>query len=200
LEARRLGVVQRAKSGNAVCGDAWLAHDAGERWLICVADGLGSGPAAREAAVGATDAVRANDALSLPDILSSCHEALRSTRGAAVGLLAVDPVERKVAFAGVGNVEARTRREWSFSPLSLPGIVGATNFRLPRVYEASFESGEWVVLHSDGLRSRFDLEIELARAAASGLVQRGAQALAEDLAERFSRDGDDVTLVVLQLP
>ena len=112
----------------------------------------------------------------------------------------MEPGARRVAFAGVGNVEARTRREWSFGPLSLPGIVGANNFRLPRGFEAAYESGEWLVMHSDGVRARFDVEVELARAAASGLVQRGAQAVAEDLATRFGRDADDVTLLVLRLP
>jgi hypothetical protein len=195
-----LGVVQRPKIGNGVCGDAWRLWPGQGRTLVALADGLGSGPAAAEAAEAGLAAVAANAELPLAEILTACHEAIRHTRGAAMGLLAIHPEPRRVQFAGVGNIEARTRREWPFHPLSTAGIVGAGNYRPPRLCEAAYEPGEWLLLHSDGLRSRFDLEIELHRAVASGLAAGGPQALADDLAQRFGRDGDDLTLLVLQLP
>lgn len=196
----RVGVVQRAKPGNLVSGDAWCLVEIEGGLLLCVCDGLGSGEQAYLAARAQIDTVQAQAERPLPDILAVCHTALLSTRGAAAALLRVDTVNHRVAFAGVGNIEARTRRDWAFHPLSLRGIVGANNFRAPRVYEADYVPGEWIVLHTDGLRSRFDLELELMRAAQSGSLADGPQALAESLCADHARETDDLTVVVMQLP
>ncbi|MBI5830894.1 MAG: SpoIIE family protein phosphatase [Armatimonadetes bacterium] len=195
-----VGVVQRAKPGNLVSGDAWCLVEDESGLLLCVCDGLGSGEHAHLAAQAQIDTVRRCADRPLPDILEACHTALLSTRGAAAALLRVDTETRRVSYAGVGNVEARTRRDWPFHPLSMRGIVGANNFRPPRVYEADYVPGEWIVLHTDGLRSRFDLELELLRAAQSGLLGGGPQALAESLCNDHARENDDLTVVVMQLP
>lgn len=195
-----IGVVQRAKPGNLVSGDAWCLVEGEAGLLLCVVDGLGSGEPAHRAAAAQLEVVRQQADRSLPSILEASHAALLNTRGAATALLRIDPVARQVSFAGVGNVEARTRHDWHFNPLSLRGIVGANNFRQPRVYEAAYQPGEWIVLHTDGLRARFDLELELMRAGQSGVLAGGPQALAEQLCADHARDNDDLTVVVMQLP
>jgi len=192
-----IGVVHRPKPGNPICGDAWLAIERPTRTLVCVCDGLGSGSAARHASEQALTTVNAKADLPLAEILNECNGALQGTRGAAVGLLGIYAGERRVDYAGVGNIEVRTRREWGFGPLSLRGIVGSTNYRVPRVYDAAYEPGEWLLLHSDGLRSRFDLSMEMLRA---GAQANSPQGLADHLAACYGREGDDLTLLVLQLP
>lgn len=191
------GLVQRAKPGNLVSGDALLVHAAGERTLVLIADGLGSGEVARLASDAALDALPALDQRPVETILAGLHEALRGTRGAAIGLLAIHPAEQRLEYAGIGNIEVRTRREWGFSPLSLRGVVGYGEWRPPRVFATPYPPGEWLVLHSDGLKSRFDLSYELLLA---GRASSSPQAVAEDLAERFARVTDDLTLLVIELP
>ena len=186
------GVVQQAKAGYAECGDTWGLWQDGPRVLMLVADGLGSGAPAREASERAVRLVSQMRDEPLRRLLSLCDTALQGTRGAAVGLLAVDGDERRVSYAGVGNVEVRTGATSRFKPVPTNGIVGA-NYREPKVFEQVYVPGEWVVMHSDGLKTRFDLDQELRAAPGS------AQDLADRLAASFARTGDDLTVLVCQL-
>ncbi len=110
MAALSFGVVQRPKAGNSVCGDTYVVVEEGPRVVVGVVDGLGSGCEARAAAELATAAVRRHHAEPVSQILHRCDEALRLTRGAAVGLVVLYPDERRLQYAGVGNVELRARR------------------------------------------------------------------------------------------
>ncbi|HAZ63732.1 MAG TPA: hypothetical protein DCZ72_09025, partial [Armatimonadetes bacterium] len=159
-----LGQVTRPKPGCLVNGDLWLCVERTDGTaLIGICDGLGSGEPAREAADAFDATVRTHADRPVAEILSLCHTALLGTRGAAGALLQVDATQRLVSYAGVGNIECRTRRDWEFHPLSARGIIGAGLWREPRVSQATYHPGEWLILHSDGLRGRFDLEYELTR-------------------------------------
>src|SRR5581483_3738352 len=92
--------------GERVCGDAWASHELGERTLIMIADGLGHGWAAAEAAQEAIATFRARLDSSPDEILSYVHDALRKTRGAVAGIAEIRPGERKMTFAGIGNIGA----------------------------------------------------------------------------------------------
>ncbi|MBI2301451.1 MAG: SpoIIE family protein phosphatase [Armatimonadetes bacterium] len=186
------GVVHRPKPGNSVSGDCWWVLERPGRTLVGLADGLGSGPAAASAAERAAEVTTEHADLPLPDILDECDRELQNTRGAAVGLLAVYTDERLVEYAGVGNVEVRTTWNSGFKPVSTNGIVGA-NYRSPRIYRGEYREGETIVLHSDGLRTAFDLDQELQRA------DGAAQSFADRLADSYGRELDDVTVLVLQL-
>lgn len=186
------GMVQQAKPGNLVSGDGVRVIRRPERHLVVVADGLGSGPEARRAAVTALRAAGQRADAELAEIIRHCHEALTDTRGAALAVLAVWPRTRRVQFAGLGNVELRTCRRCPLNALSTSGIVGA-NYRPPRVFDAECPSSSWLVVYTDGLQAKFDLERELAE------CDLEPQALARHLAERYSRANDDLGLVTIHL-
>lgn len=187
------GAAQQPKEGNPVCGDAVLVCERAGGHLVVVADGLGSGPAAREASDRAIQYVEAHPDLPLERLLEGCHSELQPTRGAAVGLLAVDREAGEVSFAGLGNIEVRSRNDCRFKPISTNGIVGA-NYRKPRLYQQVYQPGELLVVHSDGLRTSFDLDLELQRG------YRNPSGFARRLLELHGRDNDDVTVVVVELP
>lgn len=186
------GVVHRPKPGNTVSGDHWWVLERPGRTIVGLADGLGSGPAAADAATRAAEVSAAHADLPLGEILDHCDRGLQNTRGAAVALVAVYPGERMVEYAGVGNVEVRTTWNSEFKPVPTNGIVGA-NYRSPRLYRGAYRAGETMVLHSDGLRTAFDLDLELQRADGE------AQSFADRLAATYGRELDDVTVLVLQL-
>ena len=72
-----------------------------------VADGLGHGPDAAEAAREALAAF-AEDPLASPrDLLQRIHARLRATRGAAVMVLQADAAAGTMRSAGAGNVVGR---------------------------------------------------------------------------------------------
>ncbi len=192
MAALNYGVVLRPKQGQTDCGDTWRIIAGDDRTLVVLADGLGSGGLAALASRRAVETVEEHRRETLVQIMQRCDEALRETRGAAVGILAVDHAQRQVSYVGVGNIEVRTCSDSSFKPISTNGIVGA-NYRAPKLFTHTYSGGEWLVLHSDGLSTRFDLDRELRRPLGS------AQEFADRLAEGYARGNDDLAVLVMRL-
>ena len=187
------GIVQRPKSGQEVSGDACLIEEQGSRILIGVADGLGSGFPAQEAAQRAISCLQEHPEAGVIPLMEICHEALRDTRGAALGLLIIEPETARVECLTVGNVDIRASQDSAVKPLPTNGIVGIRHHSL-RPFTYSYIRGEWLVIFTDGVSGKFDLDWEMARAG------KGPQNLADHLVRRFGRTTDDVTLMVAQLP
>jgi len=184
-------VYQRAKVGYDVSGDAYLIKEYQDGMLVCLADGLGSGPAAAEASQAAINWVADHYQTPLSQIMQGCHVALRETRGAVMALMRIDTVQQQLGFVGVGNVEFHAWSAQPMRPISYGGIVGS---RLPSLHEFNFTYmlGDLVILHTDGVSRRFSLDGLVERMHPT-LPQRLAQAIADDYAKR----NDDVTLIVV---
>ncbi|MEU6812815.1 ATP-binding SpoIIE family protein phosphatase [Streptomyces sp. NPDC046831] len=137
-------------------GDAWSWARAGDRVTLMLADGLGHGPGAARASTAAVETLHRCAHLTPADLLRQLDAALRGTRGAAVALAQVDLRAQRLRFAGVGNVGARLRAGDTWRALlSKPGIVGA---HLPTTlpeHQAPWGAGCLLILHSDGLPSRW---------------------------------------------
>jgi hypothetical protein len=120
----------------------------------------------------------------------ACHEALHSTRGAALTVVDIDAGALRLSHAGAGNVDGRIwgrGREQRLSPQR--GIVGNV---LPRLVLAEFElADEWMlIIHTDGISSRFITRALLGEPAVS------LGDFAQSLLEQWSRPMDDATVVV----
>ncbi|WP_318199839.1 ATP-binding SpoIIE family protein phosphatase [Streptomyces sp. SCL15-4] len=138
------------------CGDAWAWVRAGRLLTLLLADGLGHGPKAAHASATAVEELRRAGHLPPADILRRLHTALRPTRGAAVSVAQVDTERAELSFAGVGNVAARVRGEKAWTSLvSHPGIVGAYFPARVPVRRLPWRPDSLLVLHSDGLPSRW---------------------------------------------
>jgi anti-sigma regulatory factor (Ser/Thr protein kinase) len=186
-----VGAISVPKPGQEVCGDGWAAlqDGTGACWLL-VADGLGHGLAAAEAARLAERAFRESAAPDPAARLADVHLALRGSRGAAVAVVRVDGPQRLLRFAGVGNVAGAvltgtTRRH----VVSLGGTAG---HEAPRIMEFAYPwpPGSVLILHTDGLGSRWDLHRY------PGLAERHPSLVAAVLYRDFARGNDDVTVVV----
>ena len=188
--AKRLafGGVSVAKS-EEVCGDAWLVHDRADSALVVVADGLGHGLQANEASVAAIGAVdpRKDD---LVDHLQTMHGGLRHTRGAAAAIAEISVNPGLVKYAGVGNISALIHRPGvTRRTVSINGTLGH-EARAFREYSYSWERDAVFVMYSDGLASHWSLDDY------PGLWQRHPALVAAVLYRDFSRQRDDVTVVV----
>ena len=187
--------------GEQESGDAWALVDAGgARVVVLVVDGLGHGPAAAAAAAAAVATFRAYAATVAPaPLVERLHDALRATRGAALAIALFDGVRREIRFAGVGNVagavftaEATGLGRWtSHSMMSHNGTVG---HQLRKVQELvyAWPVGALVVLHTDGVRSRWQLE------AYPGLGRCCPGVIAGVLWRDHARGRDDATVVVVR--
>src|SRR5215469_8573752 len=102
----QLGVVSIAQHGESVCGDGWLFKtNHGTAWLM-VADGLGHGVFAAEAAREAERVLSETTSDSPAVIMADVHGALRKTRGAAAAITVIDQQKGRLSFAGLGNISA----------------------------------------------------------------------------------------------
>lgn len=185
-----IGAVCLPKPGEAVSGDAWAAERGEGRTVVMVADGLGHGESAAEAAREAV-AVFGREARAQPaEILAAAHGALRGTRGAAVAVAAVDHASRQVAFAGIGNVAAALVSPGRVQYLvSHNGTVGA-DVRKIQEFAYPWPAGGALVMHSDGLGTGWRLDRY------PGLLSRHPSLVAAVLYRDFARGRDDATAVV----
>lgn len=161
------------------------------RLTLFVADGLGHGLPAHEAATAATRIFADRHEQAPARLMEDVHAGLRSTRGAAVAALALD-TERGVAhFAGLGNISGIVLLPGG-SRHNLVSHNGTAGHTAGRIQEFAYPvpPGAIVILFSDGLASGWDLSRY------PGLLPRSPSLLAATLYRDFSRRRDDVTVVV----
>ncbi|MEU3522611.1 SpoIIE family protein phosphatase [Streptomyces sp. NPDC038707] len=142
---------------DAQCGDAWGWVRSGALVTLLLADGLGHGAKAAHASTAAVAELRRTGHLPPAEILRRLHTALRPTRGAAVTVAQLDTDRAELSVAGVGNVAARVRTgesSWT-SLVSHPGIVGAYFPAQVPVRRLPWHRDSLLVMHSDGLPSRW---------------------------------------------
>lgn len=188
-----VGAVCVAIAGEVESGDDWAVFQDASHGRVVVADGLGHGHFAAEAAQEATR-VFESDALRAPaDFITAAHAALRKTRGAAVAEAAIFVSTGDVRFSGVGNIGAQLLEPGKAgkSLMSHNGTVGA---EMRKVQELTYPWGndKLLVMHSDGLASRWHVDPY------PGLALRHPSLIAGVLYRDFRRPHDDVTVVVLK--
>jgi anti-sigma regulatory factor (Ser/Thr protein kinase) len=192
LKTLEIGAITRPKKGEEVCGDHWSVATQRGQWQVLVADGLGHGPLASEAAMQAARLFRTTRSRALPDLLAAIHGALRSTRGAAVAIADIDVGRQLVRFAGVGNIAgvvvSTTGTKYM---VSLNGTAGV---EMRKVTEFSYPWPDkaLLVLYSDGLVSHWNMDEY------PGLYQRHPMIIAAVLCRDYDRGRDDVTVVVVK--
>jgi anti-sigma regulatory factor (Ser/Thr protein kinase) len=175
-----------------VCGDAWACHSSPERMLTVIADGLGHGWAAGEAAQEAVATFHARLDCSPVEILSYIHDALRKTRGAVAGIAEIRPKERTITFAGVGNISAvLLSPARSQSLISHNGTLGSTVTRI-QAFQVEWKPESILILHSDGLQTRWDLS------GYAGILSRHSAIIGGTLMRDFRRQRDDASVVVIK--
>lgn len=187
-----IGGLAVPKHGEDVCGDAWTCRlEPGCAWLI-LADGLGHGLAAADAARAAIDVFHAARGRKPAEILHHLHPALRHTRGAAVAVAELDLAQGSVRYAAVGNISATILGpDRDYNMVSHNGTVG---HEMPRVQEFVYPwaADSTMVLHSDGVSHRWDVRH------APGLLRRDSLLIAGVLYRDFRRERDDATVLVVK--
>jgi anti-sigma regulatory factor (Ser/Thr protein kinase) len=189
-ESLSLGVVNVAKSGEAVSGDAWSARINPYGAVMIVADGLGHGVLAAEASAAAVSEFERDPMRAPSQSLEDVHRALRPTRGAAVAIASLDFEHDVARFAGLGNIagvilDGTTRR----SLVSHNGTAGHTARQMTEFNYPLLRSSI-LVMHSDGLGSAWSANDY------AGLLHRDPSLVAGVLYRDFTRRRDDVTVLV----
>jgi anti-sigma regulatory factor (Ser/Thr protein kinase) len=192
---RQVGVFGRPISGEPASGDdaAFVRDD--DALLVGLADGLGHGPEARKASALAVETMIARSRLSLDLVLADCDVALQKTRGAVMGMATTRDGVASAHTAAVGNIAihlyGRGRPQRSMGSAFVLGAPRSRAPRKTRVETHSFEPRDVLVLFSDGLSTRVDLESEL------DLLREHPLVVAHQLLARWVRDNDDALVLVV---
>lgn len=188
----RFGVSHHAVASETQSGDGWRLAVRERQISALVVDGLGHGPAAHDAAQAGMASFD-EDAFAAPDVmLARAHQRMAGSRGGALAVASYDGTGT-LRFVGIGNVAASlVAVDGSRGLASHPGIVGG-QFRTARLFDYPQAGGQLLIMHSDGLQTRWRLSDY------PGLWSRHPAVVAAVLHRDFCRGGDDATVLVIAL-
>ncbi|MGH9570595.1 MAG: SpoIIE family protein phosphatase [Candidatus Angelobacter sp.] len=190
--ALEIGGIAAPYPGETVCGDAMAWEQKRGRTVIVMADGLGHGPLAAEAAAEAVASFRRHASEQPGEMVARMHDALKKTRGAAASVAEIRPLAGTLTYAGVGNIAATVLSSvFSRSLVSHGGTLGHTAARIQE-FKMEWPRGAALIMHSDGLKTRWDLS------AYPGLLARKPALIAGVLFRDFKRGRDDASVVVVK--
>ncbi|MDH6629531.1 anti-sigma regulatory factor (Ser/Thr protein kinase) [Streptomyces sp. LBL] len=201
VAAVRVGGVNVPFMGAEHSGDAWTWARSGDRLTLMMADGLGHGPEAARASTAAAQALHRWAHLPPSQALVHLDSALRGTRGAAVAVAQVETGAGVLRFAGVGNIGARLWAGGTWRSLvSRPGIVGVHRHATLREDRMPWAADRLLVLHSDGLPSRWTPPSDPRLLAADPAVVAAVTVRDASSAARPVRDDTAVAVLAPTLP
>ena len=185
------GIAQVALAGQRVSGDRHLVRPCRDGLLLAVVDGLGHGEEAARAAEIAVSILKKQIGESVFELIRSCHEALKGTRGVVLSLARFNGF-RTMTWLGVGNVEGvLLRAEAKSVPVQenvrlFQGVVG---YQLPRLRAevTPMNTGDLVILFTDGIRRDFLSE---------PIPRQSPKLIASRICERHSKGNDDALVLV----
>lgn len=188
------GMAARSRPGEATSGDRAVVSLLAEGALVAAIDGLGHGREAAHAARRAANVVRESASPDLVALIERCHVALQGTRGAAISLAFVSPLEGGMMWLGVGSVEGRVLSgdPWARGPKgSLALGSGVAGHELPQmsVTTLSVRPGDILVLATDGVGTAFADSLD---------VSGSTQAISERILADHAKTSDDALVVAVR--
>ncbi|CAA2109353.1 ATP-binding SpoIIE family protein phosphatase [Variovorax paradoxus] len=188
----QVGAVCLPAPHESVSGDGWAYAFHGDLATVLLADGLGHGPDAAKAADAAIGAfVRAPED-DVRETVQRVHRELQTTRGAAVCALRIDAAGATVSYSGAGNIVGRVvSGVFDKSIITQHGTAGM-QIRKPESASLEWPDHALVVLHSDGIETRWTLD------RIRPLLQRDPTLVAAVLLRDHTRHRDDATVVVIR--
>ena len=175
-----------------ICGDQYLIKKGPDNILIAVADGLGHGEKAASAAKKAMNIIENSTIDSLKDLMLTCHEALKNTRGVVLTLIKIEE-NYKISYLSVGNIMFL---HWQRNPAlqseflnSFGGIVGNN---LPKLLPSQFicHPDDTLIIATDGIQKQI-LEIK-------PFYYASLKMLSDHILKLFRNPKDDCLLLVIQ--
>ncbi len=184
----KFGITSRSASGISVNGDAYAIKEWNEQTLLAVIDGLGHGEEASIAAREAKEYILKNHTIDIEQIITDLHAYLHKTRGVAAGITRIDRTKRELLFCGIGNTEICVVGDPPMHPASLEGILGM-NLRKAIKFGYRYNSLRAILMHSDGISSRFNLSDYQS-------VYEEPQMVAEQIMAEWGKGQDDATIII----
>jgi len=187
-----LGVICLPVHGEEECGDAWAVHMSPGEIVVMLADGLGHGPFAAEAAGKARAIFKEYAHLSPAQIIQHMHAPMRGTRGAAVAIARLILRQGSLSYAGVGNISGRIiSSEENHDLVSYNGTVGLEARKIQE-FTYPWPEGGILIMHSDGVDRYWSLPNH------PGLLWKHPALIAGLLYRNRQRPRDDSSVLVFK--
>jgi len=188
----RYAAVGRPFPGLRVSGDGCLVKRFEEYDLFAVVDGLGHGSQAHAVTARCLSLLEEHGHRDLGEIVTRCHEGLKRGRGAAMAVARIWRSGMRLEHLSVGNVDTRVANTpQPQRPYCFNGTLGMNIEGGARVLEYPLAPGAVVVMCTDGILSRFQVE----EAAAAGSPAEAAARILEG----FRRGTDDALVLVVKV-
>jgi anti-sigma regulatory factor (Ser/Thr protein kinase) len=186
----RIGAINVPIAGESECGDTWRVAIEGGTIAMMVADGLGHGTLAAQAAQCVAAAFESSPFDGPSELLVRAHRAAAGSRGAAAACARLG-ANGEVLYAGVGNISGfLVSAERVQGMVSHGGTLGLMAARMQQ-FDYRRAPKSLIIMHSDGLSARWDLKSR------PGVMQRDPAIIAAILYRDHSRGRDDATVVVV---
>ncbi|MBZ4037601.1 SpoIIE family protein phosphatase [Flavobacterium sp. 17A] len=176
--------------GEKFCGDGYYIKQNSKGFQIFVGDGLGHGESANEAVEAAIKAFRQSVETDPTAVLRDIHLKVKKTRGLVATIASVDYKSEVWNICGIGNINTRIYNgleNKTYTPYN--GIIG---HNIPRTLNNTivpYKKHQIIIMHSDGLRTRWNLN-DL-----SSIFKHSPGIIAAALYKENIRGTDDATIL-----
>jgi serine phosphatase RsbU (regulator of sigma subunit) len=181
----------RPCQGEYLSGDAVVIRPLEQGLFVAIVDVLGHGPEAHEL-THVIDAYLARyGSADVSGLMTRLHQHLMGTRGAAVGLCAIDAASGRIDYAGIGNTVLRRFGKVETRFVSQDGVLGQ-NMRTPLSQTLQLDPGDLIVLYTDGVSDRFTSNDY------PGVLRHAPKEVASNIVQRFGKDHDDAACIAVR--
>ena len=172
-------------------GDSVVIRTLENGLFVAIIDVLGHGDQAHELTLVIDNFLARYGASDVASVMLRLHKHLKGTRGAVGSLCFIDKASGKLDFVGIGNTGVRCFGKTEARFVSQHGVLGQ-NMRSPRLQTLGLQSGDTVVLYTDGVSDRFSLEDY------PGIMHHSPQTVANNIVARFGKAYDDATCLAVR--
>lgn len=177
--------------GERVSGDAVVFKPLPGGLLLAIVDVLGHGPEAHALTPVIDAYLTRYGSADVCGVMTCLHQHLRGSRGAAVGLCAIDSASGTVNYVGIGNTVIRRFGHTETRLVSQDGVLGQ-NMRTPRQQSLQLEPDDILLLYTDGVSDRFTSQQY------PSLAHHSPTTVAENIVSRFGKDHDDAACIAVR--
>ncbi|WP_142827246.1 PP2C family serine/threonine-protein phosphatase [Planococcus soli] len=149
-------IFNEAKKGNYESGDSYHTVLTEDYFICSVADGLGSGPVARESSQVIPQILREYHHETIDQLMFRFNGLMLQKRGAAVAIFKVDFKEKTLEYSCVGNIRFYLYRKATdeiIYPLPVMGYLSGRPQKL-RTQLYTYVEDDLFLIHSDGVDLR----------------------------------------------
>ncbi len=175
-----------------VNGDIGFVEECGSHFFIGLIDGLGHGPEAHNIALISQKFLKENLANErLDETMKGLHGHIRGSRGCVAAICSINVQSLQIRYSGIGNIALIKLGASPQRGVLAEGVIGYS-ISAPKVEAMQLSRGDVLILASDGLESRIDIN------SYPKILDSDPETIATNILEKFGRDMDDQLCIVLR--